>query len=318
MASSNPNIPSQNYENFDSLSSLSPLELARLRELLNDDDEADSNYTEYAETTHAWAVFADNPEKRATKFDRLVGTIIIIFQLFTYYLFARYVQPHAHPFICGGLLVIRIVDSVAHFTQIVHFFSEAIEDYQLAAVPGTSLLVNSVTHSLNLYPSLTIIIIMLAFVSSVLVGHQTCLASNEAPYENFQCQAEFTSHMDAFVAFFMLSIFLTPDLLQAVRAIRDAPKWTPTFFFATCAGLEVLCAYIAATIAISYNLYIGEVTDAVEVGVGLLFIRELSTRAYHGIRHKGVKQYKSFLSVLVLLVALGFGGEALYEHLFAP
>jgi hypothetical protein len=65
-------------------------------------------------------------------------------------------------------------------------------------------------------------------------------------------------------------------------------------------------------------LYIGEVTDAVEVGVGLLFIRELSTRAYHGIRHKGVKQYKSFLSVLVLLVALGFGGEALYEHLFAP
>jgi hypothetical protein len=253
MASSNPNIPSQNYENFDSLSSLSPLELARLRELLNDDDEADSNYTEYAETTHAWAVFADNPEKRATKFDRLVGTIIIIFQLFTYYLFA----------------------------------SEAIEDYQLAAVP-------------------------------VLVGHQTCLASNEAPYENFQCQAEFTSHMDAFVAFFMLSIFLTPDLLQAVRAIRDAPKWTPTIFFATCAGLEVLCAYIAATIAISYNLYIGEVTDAVEVGVGLLFIRELSTRAYHGIRHKGVKQYKSFLSVLVLLVALGFGGEALYEHLFAP
>lgn len=106
MASSNPNIPSQNYENFDSLSSLSPLELARLRELLNDDDEADSNYTEYAETTHAWAVFADNPEKRATKFDRLVGTIIIIFQLFTYYLFARYVQPHATwcTFICGGLL----------------------------------------------------------------------------------------------------------------------------------------------------------------------------------------------------------------------
>ena len=124
--------------------------------------------------------------------------------------------------------------------------------------------------------------------------------------------------MDAFVAFFMLSIFLTPDLLQAVRTIRDAPKWTPTFFFAICAGLEVVCAYIAATIAISYNLYIGEVTDAVEVGVGLLFIRELSTRAYHGIRHKGVKQYKSFLSVLVLLVALGFGGEALYEHLFAP
>ena len=79
----------------------------------------------------------------------------------------------------------------------------------------------------------------------------------------------------------------------------------------------MVCAYIAATIAISYNLYIGEVTDAVEVGVGLLFIRELSTRAYHGIRHKGVKQYKSFFFVLVLLVVLGFGGEALYERLFA-
>ena len=101
----------------------------------NEDDDADSNYTEYAETTHAWAVFADNPEKRATKFDRLVGTIIIIFQLFTYYLFARY--ETAHPYICQCLVGLVIVDSVAHFTQIVHF-SEAIEDYQLAAVPGTS------------------------------------------------------------------------------------------------------------------------------------------------------------------------------------
>ena len=115
MASSNPNNPSQNYENFDSISSLSPLELARLRLLLlNNDNDADSDYSEFAETTHAWAVFADNPEKRATKLDRLVGSIIIVFQLFTYYLFA----------------------------------SEAIQDYQLGAVSGTSYIHSIVIVSL--------------------------------------------------------------------------------------------------------------------------------------------------------------------------
>ena len=50
--------------------------------------------------------------------------------------------------------------------------------------------------------------------------------------------------------------------------------------------------------------------DAVEVGVGLLFIRELSARAYRGIRHKGVKQYKSFAFVVILLVSMGFVAEA--------
>lgn len=241
---------------MDSTSSLTPQEVARLRQLLLtsplQDDDADSEYTEFAETTHAWAVFADKPEKRATKLDRFVGSVIIAFQLFTYYLFA----------------------------------AEAIEDYQLGQVV-------------------------------VKVSHDTCLASNEEPYQDFGCQAEFTSHFDAFIAFFMLSVFLTPDFLQAARAIRDAPLGTPTFVFACLAGVEVVCAYLAATIAISYNLYIGEVTDAVEVGVGLLFIRELSTRAYHGIRHKKGKQYKSFFIVLVLLVAIGFACEAIYERVFA-
>jgi len=246
----------QNYVTMDA-NSLSPQEILRLRQLLLNsspyaEDDANSEYTEFAETTHAWAVFADNPEKRATKLDRFVGSVIICFQLFTYYLFA----------------------------------SEAIEDYELGQVP-------------------------------VMTAHANCLASNEAPYENFQCQAEFTNHWDAFVAFFMLSVFLTPDFLQAARAIRDAPFPSPTFCFACLAGVEVVCAYIAATLSISYNLWIGEVTDAVEVGVGLLFIRELSTRAYHGIRHKGVKQYKSFISVLVALVAIGYACEAIYERAFA-
>lgn len=247
----------ENYVNMDT-SSLSPLEIARLRQLLltnnniDNDDDADSDYTEFAETTHAWAVFADKPEKRATKLDRVVGSVIICFQLFTYYLFAR----------------------------------EAIEDYQAGQV-------------------------------QVMVAHDICLATNQAPYQDFACEAEFTSHFDAFVAFFMLSMFLTPDFLQATRAIRDAPIPTPTFFFACLAGIEVVSAYIAATISISYSLWIGEVTDAVEVGVGLLFIRELSTRAYHGIRHKGVKQYKSFFCVLVALVVIGFLCEALYERIFA-
>ena len=73
---------------------------------------------------------------------------------------------------------------------------------------------------------------------------------------------------------------------------------------------------MAAAIAISYQLYIGEVTDAIEVGVGLLFVRELSARAYHGIRHKGVKQYRAFFGMLILLLVLGFVLEATCESWF--
>lgn len=217
-----------------------------------DESSIESDYTEFAETTHAWAVFADNPAKRATKLDRGVGTLIIVFQLFTYYIFA----------------------------------AEAIEDYQRGQV-------------------------------YVMTTHANCLNSNEAPNEDFSCEAEYTNQWDAFVAFFMLSIFLTPDILQAARAIKDAPGRS-TRLFACLAGIEVVCAFVAASISISYFLYIGEVTDAVEVGVGLLFIRELSTRAYHGIKtRKKTKRYKSFFGVLFTLILLGLLLDPLYEYLFA-
>ena len=68
-----------------------------------DGDDADSEYSEFPQTTHAWAVFADKTNRKATKMDRIVGTAIILFQLFTY-----------------GL-----------------FVTEAIEDYQSRQVPIT-------------------------------------------------------------------------------------------------------------------------------------------------------------------------------------
>lgn len=83
---------------------LSPHEVYRLRQLLQaspnqlmalaaaassdtNDTDADSEYSEFPETTHAWAVFADKTNRKATKMDRIVGTSIIFFQLFTYGLF---------------------------------------------------------------------------------------------------------------------------------------------------------------------------------------------------------------------------------------
>jgi hypothetical protein len=48
----------------------------------------DSDYPEFEESTHAWAIFADHPQKRAGPWERVVGTIIISFQLFAYRLFA--------------------------------------------------------------------------------------------------------------------------------------------------------------------------------------------------------------------------------------
>lgn len=114
----------------------------------------------------------------------------------------------------------------------------------------------------------------------------------------------------------MLGIFLSGDVLQAGRVVKNAPP-NASMIFAILAAIEVVSAYIAACIAVSYNLYIGEVTDAVEVGVGLLFIRELSQRAYAGIRQGDKKQYRSFFTVLGTLVAIGMLMDPLCERLFA-
>jgi hypothetical protein len=233
-------------------SRLTKQEVMQIRRLLNNNSlkqtlatsastDANSEYSEFPQTTHAWAVFADKPQRNATKTDRFVGTVIIMFQLFTYTLFVM----------------------------------EAIEDYEKGVVP-------------------------------IMISHGNCQAQNENPNDNFTCEAEFTNHFDALVAFSMLSIFLTPEILQATRAVYAAPPLSQTMVFALLAAIEVLYAYVAATIAISYELYIGEVTDAIEVGVGLLFIRELSARAYHGIRHKGVKQYKTFALVVSSLILTAF------------
>lgn len=213
----------------------------------------ESVYTEFNGTTHAWTVFADDPAKRATKGDRMLGTSIILFQIFTYYVFAK----------------------------------EAIRDYRSSAVP-------------------------------VQISHRLCLAYNEAPAENFTCEAMVTDNFDNIVAFFMLGIFLSADFLQAGRTIRDTAFGTLAWCFALLAGLEVFCAFLAATIAVSYNLHIGELTDAIEVGVGLLFIRELSARAYAGLRYKKKKQYRQFFSVVFLVVLIGFILDPTYEAIFVP
>ena len=236
---------------------LTPEEVVRLKQLLasnnwdSDHGSLDSEYPEFMESTHAWAVFADHPEKRATTMDRVVGTLIIAFQLFTYWVFA----------------------------------AEAIEDYQ----------VNQVV---------------------VRTSHNNCLSSSEQPQDSFTCEANFTNNFDAFIAFFMLGVFLTGDFLKAARVIHSVPFGTTTFF-ACLAGVEIVAAYLSACIAVSYNLHIGEVTDAVAVGVGLLFIRELSSRAYAGIRYGKAKQYKSFFGVLAALIAIGMVMDPLCERLFA-
>lgn len=127
-----------------------------------------------------------------------------------------------------------------------------------------------------------------------------------------------TSNLDNVIAFFMLGIFLAADFLQAARTIRGAPFGTVASFCALLAGLEVLSAFFAGTIAVSYKLHIGELTDAIEVGVGLLFIRELSSRAYAGLRYKKKKQYRQFFFVVFLVVLIGFIMDPMYEAMFVP
>ena len=91
----------------------------------------------------------------------------------------------------------------------------------------------------------------------------------------------------------------------------------PNLCFAFLAGVEVVCAFIAASIAVSYNLFIGNVTDAVEVGVGLLFVRELSQRTYSAIRYGDRRQYRNFFVCLTVLLTVGMIIDPLAAKLFA-
>ena len=211
----------------------------------------DSDYPAFKESTHAWAVFADNPHKRAGPWERLVGTVIIVFQLFAYRLFA----------------------------------AEAIEDFRAGRVP-------------------------------VMIAHQDCIDMELSPNDNFECEAEFTNTSDALVAFIMLGIFLAPDMLQSATAIRNA-VWGLPMFFAVIAGVEVVCAFLSASVAVSYHLFIGEATDAVEVGVGLLFIRELSQQTYHGIGSGKTKQFRNFFVMVMVLVSVGMILDPLTAKVFA-
>ena len=250
-----------------SLDVLTPAEIARIRQVLNHTSDlqsivshgsTDSDYPEYHQSTHAWAVFADNPNKSAGVWERIIGTLIICFQLFAYRLFAE----------------------------------EAIEDFQSGQVPVT-------------------------------ISHKHCWeAGEDLDLEDIEneggliCNADLTNTMDAFVAFFMLGIFLTGDVLQAVRAIRDTP-WGLSKCFALLAGFEVMCAFVSAGIAVSYHLFIGKVTDAVEVGVGLLFIRDLSQRTYAGLRYGKTKQFRNFFITLTVLIGLGLVMDPISAKLFA-
>jgi hypothetical protein len=215
-----------------------------------------SDYPVFGKSTHAWAIYADAPKKRAGKLDRLVGIFIICFQLFTYYLFA----------------------------------AEAIEDFKEGQVPVTT-------------------------------SHMDCWSTENSPTEDqLVCEAGRTHDLDSFVAFFMLGIFLAADFIQAFKVIRIAECGSQAVF-AAFAVIEVVAAYSAATMAVAYQLYVGEVTDAVEVGVGLLFIRELSQRTYSGLQDsdegKGAKRYKVFFSVLGALVVVGMFTEHLCEFMLA-
>lgn len=231
----------------------------------------DSDYPHFPESTHAWAVFADDPRKSAGWQDRMVGLFIIAFQLYTYAVFA----------------------------------AEAIEDYQLGVVPV--MIRNDVCFDLQEQIDVN--------------GNKNNNNNNwyDSNYQNtlLQCEANRTNNRDAFVAFFMLGIFLASDMIQAIRVLQEAPMTIIGKLFAALAFLEVMAAFGAACISVSYNLYIGEVTDAIEVGVGLLFIRELSQKTYAAVRNGKSRRYSTFFTLLLGLIAIGMCMDPICEQLFA-
>lgn len=55
-------------------------------------------------------------------------------------------------------------------------------------------------------------------------------------------------------------------------------------------------------------------TDAIEVGVGLLFIRELSSKTYVGIRSGKKRQYTEYIGCLIVLIFIGMCVDPLCER----
>ncbi|KAL9187710.1 hypothetical protein ACHAXT_006088 [Thalassiosira profunda] len=236
--------------------SQTPMQDEQFRSSLQSAPSAESEQSEFRQTSHAWLIREESDRaalKQRNRIDRVVGALIVGFQLFTYYLFAI----------------------------------EAIEDYRQGPV-------------------------------AVYTTHGACLESGFSPEDNLLCDAEKAYPGDSFVSFFMLSMYLASDVQQALRSLKKATSWL-TLLSAAFVALEVLTAFIAASISISQKLYVGEVTDAIEAAVGLLFIRELSTRAYEGIKQqKKRRAYLSFFLVLVSGVVLGMLVHPICAALLAP
>lgn len=163
-------------------------------------------------------------------------------------------------------------------------------------------------------------------VVEVFATHDMC-QTNDSDNDGFGlagdtllCASDRTYLNDAFVSFSMLAIFLASDIQQAFRSVRGAVRDNSPVALASAlvVALEVFCAFLAASVSISQKLYVGEVTDAIEAGVGLLFVRELSTRAYHGMRQKRKKAYWSFFLVLAVTIVLGMLVHPACEALLAP
>ena len=80
-----------------------------------------------------------------------------------------------------------------------------------------------------------------------------------------------------------------------------------------------MCAFLSAGVAVSYHLFIGEVANAVEVGIGLLFIRELSQQTYRGLKRgkDNGKEYRTFFLAIAVLVGMGLIVDPLCAKIFA-
>ncbi|KAL3907480.1 MAG: hypothetical protein SGARI_003520, partial [Bacillariaceae sp.] len=102
----------------------------------------------------------------------------------------------------------------------------------------------------------------------------------------------------------MLSLFLTLDFTDAISAIRHTTGFQRAY--AVYAFIEVFTTWAACVAAGTQKVWTGNVVDALETGVGLLFVHDLGNRVFVSFkaRKDGTRKYRLFFGTALFLIAI--------------
>ena len=105
----------------------------------------------------------------------------------------------------------------------------------------------------------------------------------------------------------MLSLFLTLDFQDAFSAVQHTVGCQRAY--AIYAFLEVFSTWAACIAIGTQKVWTGNVVDALESGVGLLFVHDLGNRVFMSFkaREDGSRKYRLFFFTALFLIIISTG-----------